>query len=624
MTEVRIPDASNWINALEAGKRSGMADQADKAKRQAGGLMASGDYKGAAQALYSTGDLATGSAVANAGANQAASDLKLSRAAKVSEKLHSGDYAGAYAEAGTDKDLLESLNAVSAHAKETNGILAASLQSLKGLDYATARQKYQAEIAPSLKARGIFTPEQLDAFDPTPENISAMEGQVLGLEKSLDLAMRGDQQAETVRHNKATEAAPKYLAVPAGGTLERVDPGRGGAVETIPTAGQPTPGADPRAAVDGVVAATGAHVTSGLRTPEHNAEVGGVPTSRHLSDQARDIVPPSNMTLAELGQRVRTQVPGAKVIVENDHVHVQWDGAPAHAASGPPDTIHGAPKAGPDWVNLSPAESASLGPGQYQRNATTGEVKQISGTAPKGAGAFKLAPQDSKYLSEARTAAQQLQTVVPLVDRFIALNKQVGSGGAMGVGLMTAGRALVDPKVAEMKSITDRLTPAMRQGMPGAASDRDVAMFQSATVGLAKPGPANQAVASAIKAGAKRQGDYVSFLEQFAKTNGSLLGAQEEWDAYAAANPMFDQDAGGALTLRKTTPWREYLEMPVTAAKAPAGAPAAAASPKPAAQPALKADPAAVSAGKAAIAQGAGRAAVIARLREHGIDPAGI
>src|SRR5690606_39909362 len=82
---------------------------------------------------------------------------------------------------------------------------------------------------------------------------------------------------------------------------------------------------------------------------------------------------------------------------------------------------------------------------------------------------------------------------------------------------------------------------------------------RSATVGIDKPGNANAAVGKALKATATRQGDYVAFLEHYAQTNGSLLGAQEEWDAYAAANPMFDQDAKGALIVRKTTPWRQFF-----------------------------------------------------------------
>lgn len=232
--------------------------------------------------------------------------------------------------------------------------------------------------------------------------------------------------------------------------------------------------------------------------------------------------------------------------------------APASAQSVPRGIPGSAPK-GPEWATLSPQESAALGPGQYQKNLMTGEVKQVSGTAPKGAGAFKLSPQDSKYLSGAREAAQQLHNTAPLIKRFLQLNSKVGTGGAMGLGVVSGSAALLDPRVAEMKAISDRLTPAMRQGMPGAASDRDVAMFQSATVGIRKPGPANTAVGRALVAAADRQGGYVAFLEDYAKKNGSLLGAQEEWDAYAAANPMFDEDGQGNLIVRKQQPWREFF-----------------------------------------------------------------
>lgn len=87
-------------------------------------------------------------------------------------------------------------------------------------------------------------------------------------------------------------------------------------------AARSTPGA--AAGVDALVA-LGARVTSGLRTPEHNAAVGGVPGSHHLTDTARDLVPPKGMTMAQLAAQAATLMPGAKVINEGDHVHVQWD-----------------------------------------------------------------------------------------------------------------------------------------------------------------------------------------------------------------------------------------------------------------------------------------------------------
>lgn len=229
-------------------------------------------------------------------------------------------------------------------------------------------------------------------------------------------------------------------------------------------------------------------------------------------------------------------------------------------ALGQPRLLVQRPKAQKETARpATAAEKAAYGipadvPAQIKPD---GSIDTIS--VGNGRGSGKLAPTDSKYISEARTTAQQLANTVPLINRFVQLNREVGTGGMMGNALVAGARAMVDPRIAEMRSITDRLTPAMRQGMPGAASDRDVAMFQSATVGVGKLGPANQSVAAALRAAAKRQQDYVAYLEDYARKNGSLLGAQEEWDAYASANPMFDDQGTGVLKLNPTTPWRQYF-----------------------------------------------------------------
>lgn len=80
-----------------------------------------------------------------------------------------------------------------------------------------------------------------------------------------------------------------------------------------------------------------------------------------------------------------------------------------------------------------------------------------------------------------------------------------------------------------------------------------------------------------LEAGTRRQRDYVAFMEQYAKDNGNLLGAQEEWDTYAAAVPMFEQSTNGNITVLQGTPWRQFFNMEQnTPARPTPGAPAAA------------------------------------------------
>ena len=72
-----------------------------------------------------------------------------------------------------------------------------------------------------------------------------------------------------------------------------------------------------------LAAIPGLTVTSRQRSPSKNKSVGGVQNSYHLTDQARDFVPPKGMTFAQLASRLRQTLPGFDVINEGDHVHVE-------------------------------------------------------------------------------------------------------------------------------------------------------------------------------------------------------------------------------------------------------------------------------------------------------------
>lgn len=78
-------------------------------------------------------------------------------------------------------------------------------------------------------------------------------------------------------------------------------------------------------------------VTSGLRTPERNAQVGGVPNSYHLTGQARDIVPRNPQEDAQTRQWAAQN--GMEVIDEGDHLHLEP--RPGMQRSMPPQSSGG-------------------------------------------------------------------------------------------------------------------------------------------------------------------------------------------------------------------------------------------------------------------------------------------
>jgi hypothetical protein len=238
MEQLIYPDAHDWIGAMQAGQQAGMTQRRTVASQQAGGLMASGDYKGAAAAMYGAGDIASGSAIAQAGYTQKTEADKLARQQAVQAKVQANDLPGAYAAAGTDPDLLNALDKVSAHAKDTLSQTAAALQSLKGPDGNwlppdQARTKYAA-LKPALVARGLPA-AQLDAFDPTPENLAAMQAQVLGLDKQLEMSKGVAVGPDLVNpySGKEMHKGDEYKTVGPGQTLIKV----GGDPGSAPTAG---------------------------------------------------------------------------------------------------------------------------------------------------------------------------------------------------------------------------------------------------------------------------------------------------------------------------------------------------------------------------------------------------
>jgi hypothetical protein len=81
----------------------------------------------------------------------------------------------------------------------------------------------------------------------------------------------------------------------------------------------------------------GIGVTSRRRSAAQNAQVGGVPDSYHVTDNARDFVPPKGMSMDALAAQLKSTFGrGYDVINEGDHVHVEPGSKSARTATLPP------------------------------------------------------------------------------------------------------------------------------------------------------------------------------------------------------------------------------------------------------------------------------------------------
>lgn len=118
-----------------------------------------------------------------------------------------------------------------------------------------------------------------------------------------------EQRAQTERLEAQFPNAPRYGADQRGGDPSisaGAIPPQGRAIEAVALSIVP-----------------GLTVTSRQRSAAHNKAVGGTASSYHLTDQARDFVPPKGMSFGMLAKRLKDAMPGFDVINEGDHVHVE-------------------------------------------------------------------------------------------------------------------------------------------------------------------------------------------------------------------------------------------------------------------------------------------------------------
>jgi len=122
------------------------------------------------------------------------------------------------------------------------------------------------------------------------------------------------------------------------------------------------------------------------------------------------------------------------------------------------------------------------------------------------------------------------------------------------------------PEIASMQAITNEIAPLMRQGMPGAASDRDVAMFRGATVSVDKLPEVNRNIIRAKKAQLKRDGEYTRAKRAWVEQYKTLGGFEDEWRDFANANPIFaDPELAGDYELNPerteySVDWRRKMK----------------------------------------------------------------
>ena len=172
---------------------------------------------------------------------------------------------------------------------------------------------------------------------------------------------------------------------------------------------------------------------------------------------------------------------------------------------------------------------------------------------------------DSEVAKKAADAAEEAR-------RFMALNSKKDTGGFLDkIPFGQTARSL-GSDYAEMQGITSRLVPGLREPDSGATSDFDATMFRQGTVGVDKPKPVNDNIATGYIMKAQTAQDYADFRSAYLEQNGTLQGSNKHWAEYVKENPIFSPASPDAPVINKgRVGWRDYFSRKVGGATTPSG-----------------------------------------------------
>lgn len=178
---------------------------------------------------------------------------------------------------------------------------------------------------------------------------------------------------------------------------------------------------------------------------------------------------------------------------------------------------------------------------------------QIGGPA-QGQFAKQSGKNDADLIKEARDTAATAQELRSLATQMETVAPNVGYTGPGG-GLYGAVDDVIGvlPGDAGARGAFRQLSMesqlAMTQKTKGAITDREMGMFKQAVPGLTQTPEGNKAMASIMKATARRLEERAGFFEQYQARTGGLNGATAAWGKYLEENPLIVEGADGGVAL---------------------------------------------------------------------------
>lgn len=183
--------------------------------------------------------------------------------------------------------------------------------------------------------------------------------------------------------------------------------------------------------------------------------------------------------------------------------------------------------------------------------STVDQYSHIQNPKAKDQARVASAKLADKYILDNAKNVEAARDTIEKANTFLELNKQNSSPiynriipkWAPDLDSITGTSLTGSSDIENMRSITNELTPRMRQGMPGAASDKDIQMFRGATLDPTRPLAANERIGKALISRSQDAIDEQQFKAQYAAYNGDLKGADSAWQQYLNSNPIFDPNS---------------------------------------------------------------------------------
>lgn len=150
-----------------------------------------------------------------------------------------------------------------------------------------------------------------------------------------------------------------------------------------------------------------------------------------------------------------------------------------------------------------------------------------------------IAKNIDKNISESQSRIDDYNRMEQLLN-----NQNVQTGGVRGAIKKKLPTAFLNDETQELQSIINKIVPQMRPTGSGSTSDRDMAIFEKATVGLDKNKEANLNIVRGRRAVDENAIAREELRADWVNHGGSLTDFDRVWRDYLNANPIFSNSNG--------------------------------------------------------------------------------